>query len=143
MTTPHYLALCAINISEWDGKVMLLPSSTHKADLGKSWYYNEMLTHGVLQEVLSICLCTTTASLTLVLLYQCDAGGLWEPGEAAKLRENPPFITHAFKQPWSEKRHGHQKAPTKKPFFWCSPMHDGWLETAHLLADVELPHQES
>lgn len=91
-------------------------------------------------EMLSLFLYTTMVTLTLVLLDQCDTGGLWEPGGAAKLGGKPPFTIHSFKQIWSQKW---QKAPTEKPFFWCPPVRDGWLEAAHFLADVQLPHQGS
>lgn len=58
----------------------MLPSFALEGNLGQSWYYNEMLTDGVL----SLFPYTTMATPTLVLLYHCDTGGPWEPGGAAK-----------------------------------------------------------
>lgn len=118
MTTPCQLALCAINISEEDRKVVL----RFQALPIKAVWVSRSIPVGCL---LTVC-CRGAQPLPLHPRGHTDTsaavlvwhGGPREPEGAAKLGGNPPFITSSFKQTWSQKQRGHQKAPTEKPFFW-------------------------
>lgn len=143
MTTYCQLTLCAINISEWDGKVVLwfqaLPIK--EVCVSPSITTRCLLTVG----------CRSTQPLPLYHHGHTDTSAAvpewhwWQEGARRSCQTGEkltPFITRSFKQTWSQKPHGHQKTPTEKSS-WCPPACDAWLEAAHLLAKVWLPHQGS
>lgn len=78
------------------------------------------------------CCCICVTLVAVGALSSCQIGG-----------KSP--IHQTLTQTDLQPETGHQKSPTEKPFL-CSPPHsglNGWLEAARLLAEVQLPHQES
>lgn len=142
MTTYCQLTLCAINISEWDGKVVL---RFQALPIKEVW-----VSPSVMRCLLTVG-CRSTQPLPLYHHGHTDTSAAvpewhwWQEGARKSCQtgeKQTPFITLSFKQTWSQKPHGHQKTPTEKSS-WCPPACDGWLEAAHLLAKVWLPHQGS